>query len=95
MNKGIQQTVTEILEESIEARNSDNVLVKLFYEKYFNRPSWVIGLDEVLANGVPTADAITRARRKVTQFNPALRGTDLVEGMRYKKQAEVIEWARG
>lgn len=87
--------VKSILINEVRARNSDKVLIWAFWsdeldamdgirtEKHLYRKS--IALPEFLK--LTTPESITRARRKVVEEYPGLKGNELVEAGRAEKRA--------
>ena len=96
-SKGLKLMVKWVLENEMEARNDDNLLVALVdaqtNEKVL-RTSYV----EVMKNreeyGLYPVESITRARREVQEDNIELRGVDWVTRRRLRKEKEVRAYYR-
>jgi hypothetical protein len=78
--KNIQDVVKDALIRYPKYRDDDNKLVAYIWWKHLknnNIPEDIIAMDFLqlyAKNELPQADAITRARRKVQEENPELRG---------------------
>jgi hypothetical protein len=78
--KNMQEVVTTALEKYAHLRDDDNRLVAYIWWKNLkdnNIPEDIITMDFLqlyASNQLPQADVITRARRKVQEDNPKLRG---------------------
>ena len=78
--KNIQDVVKDALIKHPRYRDDDNKLISFIWWKHLknnNIPEDIIAMDFLqlyAKNELPQADAITRARRKVQEENPELRG---------------------
>lgn len=78
--KNIQDVVKDALIRYPKYRDDDNKLVAYIWWKHLknnNIPEDIIAIDFLqlyAKNELPQADAITRARRKIQEENPELRG---------------------
>ena len=78
--KNIQDVVKDALIRYPKYRDDDNKLVAYIWWKHLknnNIPEDIIAMDFLqlyAKNELPQADAITRARRKIQEENPELRG---------------------
>ena len=78
--KNIQDVVKDALIKHPRYRDDDNKLIAFIWWKHLknnNIPEDIIAMDFLqlyAKNELPQADAITRARRKVQEENPELRG---------------------
>jgi len=95
--KVTQKIVKQVLIESEGARNSDAYLYYLVIERLHrgvsNKP-----FKEVIFNlhemGLPLYDTVTRARRKIQEQNPELRGDDRVALRRRENEEIFRDYAR-
>lgn len=81
----LKDVVQEVLEENVEARKSDIVLINLVLHRYgidTSKP-----LRELLEQGVgKIMESITRTRRKVTQEHPDLKDKTTVKNREMEEQ---------
>lgn len=71
-----QDQVLKVLMKRAEARDNDNYLIWLIWQN-FNRASMTdmeTFRDDFINNKIPSADSITRYRRKIQEENIDLRG---------------------
>ena len=92
--KCLRDTVESILEENVAAQNSDWELVRLVYGR-LGIGNWTI--NQLCRNheDIPSFDSITRARRSITEHRPELRGSKVIEQMRFDTQKDYIEFYGG
>lgn len=98
--------VKAILENNIQARNNDNLLICLVVQQYGfmakNRGekqfSWddqfYMILDLINKKKVPSLETITRCRRKVQEQYPNLRATESVQKSRHQNTEKYKNLAR-
>lgn len=85
----VQDSVKFLLEAYPKLRNND---VRLVASYYYNNIANInqmsaIELLEVMVNGnLPSPDTITRARRKIQEKHPELRGVKYEEKQKFEKQ---------
>lgn len=85
----VQDSVKNLLEAYPKLRDND---VRLVASYYYNNISNInqmsaINLLEVMVNGnLPSPDTITRARRKLQEKHPELRGVNYVDRQKLEKQ---------
>lgn len=89
--------VKHILEMDAEARDDDFILYLDICKLYTDVPVWAVSFEEAMVNrkeyGLPSYEAITRARRRVQQTYPELRGNRYEKRM--ERQADFLdEYAR-
>jgi len=89
--------VKHILEMDSEARDDDFILYLDVCKRYTDVPVWAVSFEEAMINrkeyGLPSYEAITRARRRVQQKYPELRGNRYEKRM--ERQADFLdEYAR-
>lgn len=92
--KNIQDVVKDALIRYPKYRDNDNKLVAYIWWKHLknnNIPEDIIAMDFLqlyAKNELPQADAITRARRKVQEENPELRGELYYERHQLKEEVK-------
>lgn len=92
--------VKTIMEQQPETRNSDNLLyievlryyTELTGKQTLNLPVWVL-FQNLTEWDIPSIETVGRCRRKAQQENPHLKANPEVEGFRYDKETEFIEFA--
>lgn len=92
----LEPKVKEVLEKYEVARNSDDLLLLLVYQ-HINKDVCTLDYREVMMNrkelGLPSAESVTRCRRKLQADNEHLRADKEVSEQRYNNQKEFIEYA--
>ena len=95
--KELETLVKQILTENPIARDSDNDLYYIIILK-MRDDVLRMPLGYVLKNyhmfGLPRYESVGRVRRKVQEANPELLGSDRVEKVRKKSEAEFRAYAR-
>lgn len=93
--KNLSKKVEEILRDYPLAREDDRYLITAVYIRgYGVRPN--AGFKEVMKDyTLPPFESIRRARQKIQETNPALRGSKEIEKIRMDLQEEYIAFARG
>lgn len=93
----IHEMVEQTLRSYPIARSSDDELIALVYGNYFGirRQTFYEVVRYRKANGLPSFESITRARRKVQEENEDLRGNKAVEKARIERQLEFIKYSQG
>ena len=86
-NTDAYSKVKVILEGSKTARNSDKVLMWLYWGDELNIKGVMGTIDLHNFMGVTTPETITRARRKVVERYPNLKGNSDVESAKKRKQS--------
>ena len=97
-----KKLVEEILIEYPEARNDDNFLwwkvIEIISDGNKDIYIRVIPFREVLLNlhtlGLPSFETVSRARRKVQEKNPSLRGDETVQNHRREKEQVYRDFSR-
>ena len=90
--KDVARKVKLALWESPETRCSDRKLILKMYEDMGVAD---YSFREVMEmDGLPSFESIRRARQKVQEQTPWLRGDERTEAMRMENQVEFLEFAR-
>ena len=96
--KTLQDLVEDVLDNSYAARNSDDLLY-YYVIKRKSPEALEKGLGDFLLHrskwGIPNIESVTRARRKICERRPDLRGNDEVEAGRELNEEEFRKYARG
>lgn len=96
--KNITKTVTKILTECPDARNSDQELYfqvcRLMNPKCLNTPFGIV-LKCRNELGIPSIESVGRIRRKVVECHPELLGDAVVECGRANNEIAFREYAQG
>lgn len=85
----VQEQVQILLETYPKLRDNDTRLVASYYYNNISNINQMsaINLLEVMVNGnLPSPDTITRARRKIQEKHPELRGVKYAERQKLEKQ---------
>lgn len=85
----VQEQVQILLETYPKLRDNDTRLVASYYYNNISNINQMsaINLLEVMVNGnLPSPDTITRARRKIQEKHPELRGVKYLERQKLEKQ---------
>lgn len=92
----LKNKVENILENYPSTRNSDDELYSMVI-KFINPNAATMPFVTVLNNrkslGLPNMESVSRARRKICESRPDLRGTETVEQGRAELEKEFREWA--
>ena len=97
------RTLTElvriVLEQQPETRSSDNllyieVLRRCTNQKVLDMPVWMFYQNQREWQ-LPSIETVGRCRRKAQQENPHLKATAEVQGFRYDKETEFVQFAKG
>lgn len=95
--KELTEKVREILEEFPEARDDDMLLYLRVCQRN-NQFACTLPLETVLANheqlGLYNYDSVNRARRKLQEAYPILRGSKRATDARFKRWKEMREYAQ-
>lgn len=92
--KDVHPKVEFILQHYPVARNDDKFLIKMVYSMCYGidcRTPFGSVLD---MKDLPSFESIRRARQKIQEMNPELRGTKEVEDIRLAEQEDYIEYAK-
>lgn len=89
-----------ILEQMPETRSSDNLLYVEVLRRYTEKtgkqtlmlPVWMF-FTHMKEWKIPSIETVSRCRRRAQQENPHLKATAEVQGFRYDKETEFIEFA--
>lgn len=84
--KDVYEKVKGILETNPQARDSDAILIDNFYISYW---SLALVLTKIRKGDWPSFESVTRARRKVQEQHPHLKGTERSRRCREKKEEEM------
>ena len=93
--KRIEETVREVLENSLRARNDNYVLVLEVFEKL----GVPVGnnFKEIMLEhkkyGLPGFESVVRARRKVVEEHPELQSNEKIKEFRKMQEEEYFEYA--
>lgn len=94
--------VKSILENNVQARNSDSYLylkVIQHYDKEYNTDVCKMPVIDFLTGGVdipiPPFESVRRSRQKVQEENPYLAASDEIEIFRAENEQEYRAFARG
>lgn len=95
--RNMTELVKTIMEQQPETRSSDNllyieVLKRTANQNVLNMPVWSF-YQNLTEWQLPSIETVGRCRRKAQQENPHLKATSEVEGFRYDKETEFIEFA--
>jgi len=93
--KKVEQTVQEILENNLKARNDNFVLVYEVYQK-LDIPVKFEFMGLMLEHskyGLPSFESITRARRKIVKNHPELQSSKKIKEFRKVQEEEYFEYA--
>lgn len=95
--RNMTELVKTIMEQQPETRSSDNllyieVLKRCTSQNVLNMPVWSF-YQNLREWQLPSIETVGRCRRKAQQENPHLKATSEVEGFRYDKETEFIEFA--
>lgn len=98
--RNLKELVRTILEQHPETRSSDNLLYVEVLHRYtaatgkeaLQVPVWMFFTHQTEWK-IPSIETVGRCRRKCQQENPLLKATDEVQGFRYDKETEFIEFA--
>ncbi len=93
MKNDWNEKVKAVLERDQRARDDDFILYLDICKTYTNVPVWAMSFEDALVNhvfhGLPSYESITRARRKMQEQHPELRGEKYQ--MRMERQEEYRE----
>lgn len=95
--RNMTELVKTIMEQQPETRSSDNllyieVLKRCTSQNVLNMPVWSF-YQNLTEWQLPSIETVGRCRRKAQQENPHLKAKPEVEGFRYDKETEFIEFA--
>lgn len=95
--QGIEKNVRAVLEKYPESRGNDFVLYAMYIKE--NTPELatvglIYALLEAQRLGMPSYESVTRARRKIQQFNEDLRPPEKAAAARQAKIAEFKKYAK-
>lgn len=85
----VQEQVQILLETYPKLRDNDVRLVASYYYNNISNINQMSAIDflQIMVNGnLPSPDTITRARRKLQEKHPELRGVNYVERQKLEKQ---------
>lgn len=85
----VQEQVQILLETYPKLRDNDVRLVASYYYNNISNINQISAIDflQIMVNGnLPSPDTITRARRKIQEKHPELRGVNYVERQKLEKQ---------
>ena len=85
----VQEQVQILLETYPKLRDNDVRLVASYYYNNISNINQISAIDflQIMVNGnLPSPDTITRARRKLQEKYPELRGVNYVERQKLEKQ---------
>lgn len=85
----VQEQVKILLETYPKLRDNDVRLVASYYYNNISNINQISAIDflQIMVNGnLPSPDTITRARRKLQEKHPELRGVNYVERQKLEKQ---------
>ena len=85
----VQEQVQILLETYPKLRDNDVRLVASYYYNNISNINQISAIDflQIMVNGnLPSPDTITRARRKIQEKHPELRGLNYVERQKLEKQ---------
>ena len=99
--KAVSAIVKNILTESVQARNNDNVLYLMVLNHVSNRnnidiqsmtvPVFLLKMKDY---GLPGFETVRRSRQKVQADNPELEGTESTRRKRAKQEAVYRDFAK-
>ncbi len=91
----VQKEVEALLEAHAETRDSDDAL----YFRFITSINPMLTTHDVFINrekyGLPPYESVGRARRKLQEKRPDLRGTKRIQQLRKEREAEFLEYAHG
>ena len=95
--RNLTELVKTIMEQQPETRSSDNllyieVLKRTTSQNVLNMPVWLF-YQNLTEWHLPSIETVGRCRRKAQQENPHLKAKPEVEGFRYDRETEFIEFA--
>lgn len=95
--QGIEKNVRAVLEKYPESRGNDFVLYAMYIKE--NTPELatvglIYALLEAQRLGMPSYESVTRARRKIQQFNEDLRPHEKAAAARQAKIADFKKYAK-
>jgi hypothetical protein len=95
--RNLTELVKTIMEQQPETRSSDNllyieVLKRTTSQNVLNMPVWLF-YQNLTEWQLPSIETVGRCRRKAQQENPHLKAKPEVEGFRYDRETEFIEFA--
>lgn len=95
--RNMTELVKTIMEQQPETRSSDNllyieVLKRCTSQNVLNMPVWSF-YQNLREWQLPSIETVGRCRRKAQQENPHLKAKPEVEGFRYDRETEFIEFA--
>jgi len=100
--KAVSAIVKDILTDSVQARNNDNVLYLMVLNHVSNRnnidiqsmtvPVFLLKMKDY---GLPGFETVRRSRQKVQADNPELEGTESTRRKRAKQESVYREFATG
>lgn len=95
--RNMTELVKTIMEQQPETRSSDNllyieVLKRTTSQNVLNMPVWLF-YQNLTEWQMPSIETVGRCRRKAQQKNPHLKAKPEVEGFRYDRETEFIEFA--
>ena len=95
--RNLTELVRTIMEQQPETRSSDNllyieVLKRCSNQNVLNMPVWAF-FQNSREWQLPSIETVGRCRRKAQQENPHLKAKPEVEGFRYDRETEFIEFA--
>ena len=85
----VQEQVQILLETYPKLRDNDVRLVASYYYNNISNINQMSAIDflQIMVNGnLPSPDTITRARRKIQEKHPELRGVNYVDRQKLEKQ---------
>jgi len=85
----VQEQVKILLQTYPKLRDNDVRLVASYYYNNISNINQISAIDflQIMVNGnLPSPDTITRARRKIQEKHPELRGVNYVERQKLEKQ---------
>jgi hypothetical protein len=85
----VQEQVKILLQTYPKLRDNDVRLVASYYYNNISNINQMSAIDflQIMVNGnLPSPDTITRARRKIQEKHPELRGVNYVERQKLEKQ---------
>lgn len=95
--RNLTELVKTIMEQQPETRSSDNllyieVLKRITSQNVLNMPVWLF-YQNLTEWQLPSIETVGRCRRKAQQEKPHLKAKPEVEGFRYDRETEFIEFA--
>lgn len=87
--------VFDVLKEHPETRGDDKeLIVRVYVEKYNVNPLLPFGV-VMRRKGLPSFEAIRRARQRIQAYYEDLRAEEPVESIRIEEQKDFIAYAKG